>query len=196
MAKKNSSNSRMSEKIKGSEQLVSMIMGVLVVLVVGGLAYRYFQNRSGEISEVGTTVADSEESAQEEGSTTIDESGQTIYVVAEGDNLWEISEKHYGSGYNWVDIARENNLTDANIVLVGQKLTIPNVEVKQTTVAQKAEETEKYTIAEGDSLSKIAGEVYGDIFQWELIWNVNREIIEDPYLIFPGQIITIPSSGK
>ena len=104
-----------------------------------------------------------------------------------------IAEKHYNSGYNWVDIAKENNLANANILLVGQKLVIPDVEAKQITVVQTPKESEEYTVVEGDSLSKIAGRVYGDIFAWETIWNANKDTIEDPYLIFPGQIITIPS---
>jgi len=185
----------MSDKIKGSEQIVSMIMGVLVVLVVGGLAYRYFQNRNSELieSEMIEQEENNQESQEGPGKTVVNQDGQTVYTVAAGDNLWKIAEKHYNSGYNWVDIAKENNLANANILLVGQKLVIPDVEAKQITVVQTPKESEEYTVVEGDSLSKIAGRVYGDIFAWETIWNANKDTIEDPYLIFPGQIITIPS---
>lgn len=49
-----------------------------------------------------------------------------------------------------------------------------------------------YTIQSGDSLSKIAGEVYGDVHKWNALFEANREVIKDPDLIYPGQIILIP----
>ncbi len=49
-----------------------------------------------------------------------------------------------------------------------------------------------YTIQSGDSLSKIAKEVYGDYKKWEALFEANREVIKDPDLIYPGQIILIP----
>ena len=49
-----------------------------------------------------------------------------------------------------------------------------------------------YTIQSGDSLSKIAKEKYGDYQKWEALFEANREVIKDPDLIYPGQIILIP----
>ncbi len=49
-----------------------------------------------------------------------------------------------------------------------------------------------YTIKSGDSLSKIAGEVYGDVHKWNALFEANREVVKDPDLIYPGQIILIP----
>lgn len=49
-----------------------------------------------------------------------------------------------------------------------------------------------YTIQSGDSLSKIAKEVYGTFDKWEALFEANREVIKDPDLIYPGQIILIP----
>lgn len=50
-----------------------------------------------------------------------------------------------------------------------------------------------YTVAKGDSLSKIAKKVYGDANQWKRIFEANRDQIEDPDLIHPGQVLRIPS---
>ena len=58
------------------------------------------------------------------------------------------------------------------------------------TVAEPKLKT--YTIQSGDSLSKIAKEVYGDYKKWEALFEANREVIKDPDLIYPGQIILIP----
>ena len=46
-----------------------------------------------------------------------------------------------------------------------------------------------YTVASGDSLSKIAGK-YG--IQWKAIWDANRDILKDPDKIYPGQELKIP----
>jgi nucleoid-associated protein YgaU len=49
-----------------------------------------------------------------------------------------------------------------------------------------------YTVRKGDSLSKIAKREYGDAQQWRRIYEANREMIENPDLIYPGQVIRIP----
>ena len=49
-----------------------------------------------------------------------------------------------------------------------------------------------YTVKSGDSLSKIAKEVYGDAGQWKKIHEANKAAIPNPDLIQPGQQLTIP----
>ena len=51
-----------------------------------------------------------------------------------------------------------------------------------------------YTIQSGDSLSKIAKEHYGDANAYNKIFEANREVIEDPDKIYPGQQIRIPAA--
>lgn len=51
-----------------------------------------------------------------------------------------------------------------------------------------------YTIQSGDSLSKIAEEKYGDASAYTKIFDANREVIEDPDKIYPGQRIRIPAA--
>jgi len=50
-----------------------------------------------------------------------------------------------------------------------------------------------YTVQSGDSLSKIAKQVYGDASQWKKIYEANRGTISNPDLIHPGQQLQIPS---
>jgi nucleoid-associated protein YgaU len=52
--------------------------------------------------------------------------------------------------------------------------------------------TRDYTIKSGDSLSKIAKEVYGDAGDWKKIFEANKDKIKDPNMIYPGQKIIIP----
>lgn len=48
-----------------------------------------------------------------------------------------------------------------------------------------------YTVQSGDSLSKI-GAHYG--VSWQKIFEANRDKLDDPDKIFPGQELTIPSA--
>jgi nucleoid-associated protein YgaU len=49
-----------------------------------------------------------------------------------------------------------------------------------------------YTVKSGDSLSKIAKQVYGDASQWKKIHEANRAKIPNPDLIHPGDELVIP----
>ena len=49
-----------------------------------------------------------------------------------------------------------------------------------------------YTVMRRDTLSRIADLIYGDSKQWRKIFDANRDVIEDPDLIFPGQVLRIP----
>ncbi len=49
-----------------------------------------------------------------------------------------------------------------------------------------------HTVQSGDSLSRIAKDVYGDASRWEAIFEANRDQIDDPDKIFPGQVLRLP----
>jgi len=51
-----------------------------------------------------------------------------------------------------------------------------------------------YTVASGDSLSKIAKKFYGDANQWKRIFEANRDTVKNPDLIRPGQVLKIPDA--
>lgn len=50
-----------------------------------------------------------------------------------------------------------------------------------------------YTVVKGDSLSKIAQREYGHANQWNRIYEANRDLLNDPDKIYPGQILKIPA---
>jgi len=58
----------------------------------------------------------------------------------------------------------------------------------------KATPGAQYTIVQGDTLSDIAAQAYGNGSKWPLIWRANQSVLRsgDPDLIFPGEVITIP----
>ena len=50
----------------------------------------------------------------------------------------------------------------------------------------------QYTVEPGDTLSSIAERFLGDPDRWRAIFQANRDQIEDPDRIFPGQILRVP----
>lgn len=53
-----------------------------------------------------------------------------------------------------------------------------------------------YTVARGDSLSKIAKKELGSANRWREIFDANRDQIDNPDLIQPGQVLKIPADSK
>jgi nucleoid-associated protein YgaU len=51
-----------------------------------------------------------------------------------------------------------------------------------------------YVVVKGDSLSKIAKREYGDANKWRTIHEANKDLISDPDLIYPGQVLKIPGA--
>lgn len=56
-----------------------------------------------------------------------------------------------------------------------------------------ASQPRTYTVKPGDSLSKIAKELYGEAGSYMKIFEANRDKLTDPNKIQPGQQLTIPS---
>ncbi len=173
--------------LKLNENTISMVLGAAVILVVGVLVVRYFRNLdTGTVTpSISTTGTETPEVGNH-------------YVVKAEDNLWKIAEEAYGSGYNYVDIARENNLTNANQIEEGQELVIPDVAPMQATAEQVEQVNDQadaisgatYTVVQGDSLWNIAVRAYGDGYQWVKIASENNLV--NPDVIHAGNVLTLP----
>ncbi|KQC06967.1 MAG: hypothetical protein APR54_06455 [Candidatus Cloacimonas sp. SDB] len=70
---------------------------------------------------------------------------------------------------------------------------IANLEASLDAAKPKYYE-DTYTVVKGDWLSKISGYsfIYNDVSKWPIIYRANRDIIKDPNLIYPNQVIKIP----
>lgn len=51
-----------------------------------------------------------------------------------------------------------------------------------------------YTVAAGDTLSHIARHFYGKASRWPAIFDANRDQLDDPDRIRPGQVLKIPAA--
>ncbi|MEM7349715.1 MAG: peptidoglycan-binding protein LysM [Acidobacteriota bacterium] len=49
-----------------------------------------------------------------------------------------------------------------------------------------------YTVASGDTLSKIAKQHYGNAMKYPVIFEANKPMLEHPDKIYPGQVLRIP----
>lgn len=78
------------------------------------------------------------------------------------------------------------------ILLAGNIKGVEKVNGDSLTSPSAQELTEYYTIQTGDTLSKIAKHFYGDAGKYPVIFEANKEVIKDPNLIYPGQMIRIP----
>lgn len=75
------------------------------------------------------------------------------------------------------------------------KADFGNVQAGSSSTAPAPEQS--YTVAKGDTLSKIAKRFYGSPNRWRTIFEANREQIANPDLIQPGQVLKIPAdTGK
>ncbi|HVF69663.1 MAG TPA: LysM peptidoglycan-binding domain-containing protein [Xanthomonadales bacterium] len=150
-----------------------------------------------EITEAKPTTKPSKDMSHLQGRT---------YVAKAGDTLWNVAERNYGSGYNWVDIARANKLSNPDDVKVGQKLQLPKAEQKNatsepewtikdasyTTTSLQSERitTGNYTIKKGDTLWDIAVRAYGDGYKWKDLARTNK--LSNPDLILEGTKLNLP----
>lgn len=100
---------------------------------------------------------------------------ETTYVVQPGDNLYRIGRMF---DMSWVEIAEANGIVNPNRILVGQVLTIPG--------SAPAEEV-THTVQLGETLFRISLQ-YG--VDWRALATENS--INPPYVIYPGQVLTIP----
>lgn len=58
-------------------------------------------------------------------STNTSSNNNRYYTVVKGDTLWGISKRYYGDGSKYMTIAKANNISNPDIIHVGQKLLIP-----------------------------------------------------------------------
>ncbi len=160
-----------------------MVLGVLVIVVAGTLVFNYFKNTKG------TNLFNTKKEIVTEATV------KGEHTVAKGESLWKIAQNYYGDGYKWVEIAKANNIKNADAIEVGQKLTLPDL--KGNSVKQESKENQKetisgatYQVVKNDSLWSIAVRAYGDGYKWVEIARENK--LTNPNMIYTGNVLVLP----
>ena len=103
------------------------------------------------------------------------------YTVKAGDTLGSIADEF---GYNYQDLAKWSNISDANCISVGQiiRFSAPVVTTNSTNT---------YTVVSGDNLSSIAAKFNTTVSN---ICSLNN--ISNPNLIYAGQVLKINETSS
>jgi nucleoid-associated protein YgaU len=69
-------------------------------------------------------------------------------------------------------------------------------DIKATGASAAAPQANRtYTVKSGDTLSKIAKDMLGNANAYTLIFDANRDQLDDPNKIQPGQVLKIPEAA-
>lgn len=169
--------------LKLNESTISAALGAIVILVVAVFVINYFKGKD----KTGTITSNAVSTVEQTATVS------KTHVVARGESLWQIAEKYYGSGYKWIEIAKENKLANPGLITDGQQLILPateTIETKLTPGTSNSISGSTYQVVKGDTLWNIAVRAYGDGFKWPQIADENK--LTNPNLIHPGNILAIP----
>lgn len=117
----------------------------------------------------------------------------TLYQVKEGETLGEIAIAELGSFLMWREIASINNISNPKNIMPGRTLKMPKKSMTTLThsaAVQVPEGTMTHRVADGDTLSSIAGDYYGDVNKYDWIARANPSV--DPNRLSIGTILVIP----
>ena len=103
------------------------------------------------------------------------------YTVRPGDTLGSIADEF---GYNYEDLAKWSNISDANCISVGQI-------IRFSAPVTATNNTNTYTVVAGDNLSSIAAKFNTTVSS---ICRLNN--ISNPNLIYPGQVLKINETNS
>ena len=109
------------------------------------------------------------------------------YTVENGDYLWKIAKKDdiYGDAYQWIRIYSVNKemIKDPDLIYPDWVLKIA-----------RGVGMDEHLVVKGEWLEKIAGlsKVYNDPTKWTKLYEANKDLVSDPSLIYPHQVLQVP----
>jgi len=172
----------LKERLNLKENYVSMGLGLLVVILIGVAIFNSVTGRGGEIDKDATASgSDATDSAM---MANLPEK----YTLLEGEDLWSVSVKLYGSGYNWVDLVEANKIANPDNVEVGMELVVPKVTPRPKPDGPVVQ---VYTVSKGETLFMVAEKMYGNGEKWMVIARANN--LRNANRIEVGQKLVIPS---
>lgn len=129
--------------------------------------------------------------------------GWTIETTT-GDTLSQLAKVHLGSWRNWRTLLQANRdqLAKPEDLRAGMVLRLPgstDATVHERVPAADAPQPrdseapdKQYVVKPNDSLITIARRMLGSGDRWHVLYQVNRDLLNDPHSITPGQTLTLP----
>ena len=142
-----------------------------------------------------TTDSGSEEKADREAPSPVVKNSPSYvtYTVQAGDTLWAIARK-YGCSIAEIVVTNSDRIKNSNLIHVGWQLKIPRSGATVTgstpdAVLPENKKSGTYIVGQGDTLWAIARKCGCSVAE---IISLNRELIHDPALIYPGWELKVP----
>ncbi len=119
------------------------------------------------------------------------------YKVQRNDTLFKIARKFYGHNSRWRNIKYSNDEIESTSLRIGQDLVLPDVPVlaniNDAVLLDKGHYKKAvYEVKWGDSLYNIASTLYHDGEKWRLIYEENKDVVENIEGLPVGQVLIIP----
>jgi nucleoid-associated protein YgaU len=150
---------------------------------IKGVGEKLFGKTTAEATEKTETSVDDTASAEAAITETIhdlDLQVDNLCVSLEGDTA-TISGK-----------AMDQATKEKVVLVVGNTMGIAMVN-DQMEVEEQVPEAQFHTVVKGDTLGKIAKLYYGNAMKYPEIFEANKPMLKDPDLIYPGQVLRIPT---
>ena len=65
-------------------------------------------------------------------------------------------------------------------------------QIETDALVRHHEQARSYTVQPGDTLSSIAQQFYGSPADWQWLYQVNRSVVQNPNVIYPGEMLNVP----
>lgn len=115
------------------------------------------------------------------------------YIVQRGDTLGVISQKIYGNMDQWREIAELTGLENPNLIYPGDVVYYQLTEASLSfAAAYENAPKQEVVVQSGDTLVKIAKNIFGDSAQWKSIWRYNDQV-GNPDQLEVGQTLVFVS---
>jgi nucleoid-associated protein YgaU len=118
--------------------------------------------------------------------TALEDRVRTLGLAVDGLKIKVADEVAYVKG-----TVATQDIREKIVLAVGNVAGIARVE-DRLEVTNPQPESRFYTVAKGDTLSKIAKQHYGDASKYPQIFEANKPMLKDPDKIYPGQVLRIP----
>lgn len=129
------------------------------------------------------------------------------YTVQPGETFASIAYKFFGSRGKADLIANANPLVDPTRIRAGRVIRIPrdpsNIQGKPTVQppvpapeVSTSPGGKSHTVVRGDTLTGISQKYYGTIRRVDLLLSANRNVLNKPEDLRPGQVLQIPAAPR